>query len=108
MMSREKKPLFSLLLLVLSLFFAFTVTANAQHQGIWKDDAPTPTHSFYIQHYSTGSTVVIYTADAVTLFAFQDVMADGVFEADSLDAQHAKNLRIEFVSGRLWDGLFDR
>ena len=41
---------------------------------------------------------MIYTADAVTLYAFQDAMADGVFEADSLDAQHAKNLRIEFVS----------
>ena len=98
MMNSNKKPFFSVLVLVLSLFFTFTITAHAQHQGIWKDDAPTPTHSFYIQHYSTGSTVVIYTADAVTLFAFQDVMAGGVFEADSLDAQKARTLRIEFVS----------
>ncbi|MBI4773972.1 MAG: right-handed parallel beta-helix repeat-containing protein, partial [Deltaproteobacteria bacterium] len=65
--------------------------------GIWKD--PTnQTHNFYIQHYSTGATVVIYTKDAVTFFAFLANISGSTFETDSLDPAQARRMRILFTS----------
>jgi len=72
--------------------------AYAQYHGIWKDDASAPTHNFYIQHYATGSSVVLYTRDGKTFYAFLAPMTGNVFEADSLDAQKARSLRITFTS----------
>ncbi len=73
--------------------------AYAQYQGIWKDTGESPAHNFYIQHYSTGSTIVIYTADAVTFHAFLADISESRFEADSLDPDKAMHLLVTFVSG---------
>ncbi len=73
--------------------------AAAQYHGIWKDSIESPSHNFYIQHYSTGSTVVVYTQDAITFHAFLGEMAGNVFDAVSLDPDHIRRLVLTFDSG---------
>jgi PKD repeat protein len=73
-------------------------SAYAQYHGIWKDTGDSPTHNFYIQHYSTGSTIVIYTTDATTFHAFLADISDSRFEADSLDPDKAMHLAVTFIS----------
>ena len=85
-------------LLAFFLVTSFLEGAYAQYHGIWKDDASAPTHNFYIQHYATGSSVVLYTKDGKTFYAFLADMSGSVFEADSTDAQKARSLRITFTS----------
>ena len=76
-----------------------TANAFAQYQGIWKDNADPPSHNFYIKHYSTGSTVVIYTEDAVVFYAFLADISNDTFEATSMDyPDESKTLSITFIS----------
>ncbi|MBI4775849.1 MAG: PKD domain-containing protein [Deltaproteobacteria bacterium] len=74
--------------------------AHAQYQGIWKDEGLPSTYGFYIQHYSSGATVVIYTTDGTTFHAFLGDMSGATFEADSLDSETdpSRNIQIMFVS----------
>ena len=74
--------------------------AHAQYQGIWKDGGLPPTYSFYIQHYSSGATLVIYTTDGTKFHAFLGDMSGSTFDADSLDSptDPSKSIHIMFVS----------
>jgi len=86
--------------LVPVLFLLCFGIAHAQYQGIWKDQGLQPEYAFYIQHYSTGATLVIYTADGTTFHAFLCDMSGSAFEADSLDSQTdpSRSIQIMFVS----------
>jgi len=71
----------------------------AQYQGVWKDDADPAIHNFYIQHYSTGSTVVIYTTDAIHSYAFLTDISNDQFQAVSMDIpDESKSLSITFIT----------
>ncbi len=76
--------------------------ASAQmvgYQGIWKEEGPTPGHNFYIQHYLQGtSTVVVYTQDAETYFAFLSTISSNTFNTPSLDPGQARSIQIAFSS----------
>ncbi len=80
------------------LLFSFSGLAHADYHGIWKDNATGNTHNFYIQSYSTGSMVVIYTLDAVNFYAFLGDLSGTTFEQDSMDPLHALSLSIDFSS----------
>jgi len=71
---------------------------RAQYHGIWKDSVENPCHNFYIQHYAAGSTVVVYTPDAVTFHAFLGALEGNAFEADSLDPGQTRKLLLTFLS----------
>jgi len=71
---------------------------SAQYHGIWKDSMESPGHNFYIQHYAAGSTVVVYTPDAVTFHAFLGALEGNAFEADSLGPGQTRKLMLTFLS----------
>ncbi|MBI4775204.1 MAG: PKD domain-containing protein [Deltaproteobacteria bacterium] len=89
-----------LVILLLAAFVCLpAANALAQYQGIWKDGADPAKHNFYIQHYSTGSTLAVYTADAVRFYAFLSDLSDGQFQAVSMDVPDgSKTLSITFIS----------
>ena len=70
----------------------------AEYQGIWKDCDLGQVHNFYVQHYSTGSTIVIYTASLGDYHAFLADISGETFQADALDPGDPTNLMIEFSS----------
>ncbi len=97
-----------ILLTGLLILWLHTAPGWAQTQGIWKDTPTGTTHNFYIQNYETGSTIVIYTPDGLTFYAFQADIVLNNFQADSLDPDSDRRLRIEFSSdaeavATLWD-----
>ena len=73
--------------------------ADMPYSGIWKGDAGGISYSFYIQHYATGATIVIYASDPNRLYGFLSDMFGGcTFETDSMEPSRAKGLRIRFSS----------
>ena len=95
-MGRRSCFMTGLALFFLGVFLSGNVMA--QYQGIWKDDVSEHAHNFYIQHYATGSTIVVYTQDARTFYAFVSDMADEEFDAYSMDPARSKRLNIAFLS----------
>ncbi len=95
-MGRRSCFMTGLALFFLGVFLSGNVMA--QYQGIWKDDVSEHAHNFYIQHYATGSTIVVYTQDARTFYAFISDMADEEFDAYSMDPARSKRLNIAFSS----------
>ena len=85
-------------LFVLIFVFAQHDTVFAQYQGIWKDNDTNQSHNFFIQHYDTGSTLVLHTKDAMTVDVYQARMQGALFEAASIDAAETKRISILFSS----------
>ena len=85
-------------LFVLIFVFAQHDTVFAQYQGIWKDNDTNQSHNFFIQHYDTGSTLVLHTKDAMTVDVYQARMQGTLFEAASIDAAETKRISILFSS----------
>ncbi len=67
-----------IVLATICVIFSLVNASQAQYHGIWKDTETGNTHNFYIQHYSTGSTVVIYTIDAIQLYSFLGALSGAV------------------------------
>jgi len=71
---------------------------HTQYRSVWKGDSPQPSHNFYIQHYITVATVVIYTWDAHAFHALVADMAESAFDKPSLHFLTALFVSIEFQS----------
>ena len=96
MIGRRCVLVVAMLVLFTSTFFVGT--SQAQYQGIWKDDNLTPSYTFYVQHYSSGATLIIYATDANSMYAFLDDLTDATFEANSLEPAASRKLRITFIN----------
>ncbi|MBI4775757.1 MAG: PKD domain-containing protein [Deltaproteobacteria bacterium] len=97
MMIGRRSLLFAALLVLFASLF-FVGPSQAQYQGIWKDDNPTPSYTFYVQHYSSGATLIIYATDANAMYAFLADLTDTTFEADSIEPAASRKLRITFIN----------
>ncbi len=73
--------------------------ADLPYSGIWKGNVDKVDYNFYVQHYDTASTVVIYAGDPTSLYAFlADMFNSGTFQADSMDPKQQRTLKIVFSS----------
>ncbi len=97
---RKKAYWYAIVLIVLATASNLLATEPvwAAYQGIWKDSDLGQVHNFYVQHYSTGSTIVIYTASLGDYHAFLANISGETFQADALDPGDPTNLMIEFSS----------
>ena len=99
-MRKEKWKRTRMFLVVLCVTGVASLAQALEYEGIWQDAGDTPSHNFYIQHFDGPDqpTVIIYTRDANTYYAFHSTMSDNVFEATSLDSEMALDLQLTFTS----------
>jgi len=93
-----RRCLFAAAMLVLFASTFLAGVSEAQYQGIWKDDNPAPSHTFYIQHYSSGATLIIYATDVNEMHAFLADLTDTTFEGTSIEPAASRKLLITFIN----------